>query len=405
MRARTFFYGFLILFFAYACTESKQPEGIKGLLYLDGNPVSIEIVDGKIANIRQISSQQDMPKVYVAPGLIDIQINGYMGINFADQNLTVEDMRKVTKTLYKEGVTSYLPTVTTRDQERLLKSFSLLAKVLDDTEIGKSIPGFHLEGPYISPVKGFRGAHNETYIRNPDWNELQDLQKAAQNKIVLITVAPEMEGAIPFIKKCNESGIVVSLGHHNGNAEDIDQAVEAGASLSTHLGNGCANMINRHNNPIWPQLSNDGLSISIISDGSHLTRDEVRTFYKVKGNEKTILVSDALSLAGLPPGEYIDDGDTLLLTKDVVKFPAEDVLAGAAQAISRCVGNIMRFTHCSLKDAIQMASTNPAKLMGLSEIGEIKKGKRADLILFTIEDGEMLIQKTIVAGKVVYSKE
>ena len=176
MRARTFFYGFLMLFFAYACTESKQPEGIKGLLYLDGNPVSIEIVDGKIANIRQISSQQDMPKVYVAPGLIDIQINGYMGIDFSDQNLTVEDMRKVTKTLYKEGVTSYLPTVTTRDQERLLKSFSLLAKVLDDTEIGKSIPGFHLEGPYISPIKGFRGAH-KSYIRNPNWNELQELQK------------------------------------------------------------------------------------------------------------------------------------------------------------------------------------------------------------------------------------
>lgn len=394
-----------MLYLVAACTKPAHTEGIEGFLYLDENPVRIEIVEGKITNIKQISPRKDMPKVYVAPGLIDIQINGYMGINFSDQNLTVENMRKVTNALYKEGVTSYLPTVITRDQQRLLKSFSLLAKALDDTEIGKSIPGFHLEGPYISPVKGFRGAHNERYIRNPDWNELQELQKAAQNKIKLITVAPEMEGAIPFIKKCSKSGIVVSLGHHNGTSEDIDLAVGAGATLCTHLGNGCANMIQRHHNPIWPQLSNDDLSISIIADGSHLTRDEVRTFYKVKGNEKTILVSDALSLAGLPLGEYIDDGDTLLLTKDVVKFPAEDVLAGAAQPIRRCVGRIMRFTNCSLKDAIQMASTNPAKLMGLKEVGEIKEGNRADLILFTIEDGDIVIQKTIVAGNVVYTRE
>lgn len=405
MKTRAILY-ILFLFFSYACTEKKNSNSIEGLLYLDGKPVSIEVVDGKIANIRQVSLEPGASKLYVAPGLIDIQINGYMGVSFGDQELTVEHMREITKALWKEGVTSYLPTVTTRDQERLLKSFSLLAKALDDEEIGKSIPGFHLEGPYISPVKGYRGAHNEKYIRNPDWSEFQELQKAAQNKITLITVAPEMEGAIPFIEKCSESGVVVSLGHHNGTPENIEQAVDAGASLSTHLGNGCANMINRHHNPIWPQLSNDGLSVSIIADGAHLTRDEVRTFYKVKGNAQTILVSDAVSLAGLPLGEYVDsDGDTVLLTKDVVKFPAEDVLYGAAQPIRRCVGRIMTFTGCSLKDAIQMASTNPARLMGLDKIGEIKKGQRADLILFIIEDGDIVIQKTIVAGKVVYSKE
>ena len=405
MNIKTFFFGFLMTFLISACGNKKEVEGIEGLLYLDGNPVSIEIVDGKITNIRQISSQQDMPKVYVAPGLIDIQINGYMGVSFSDQDLTVGKMHKVTEALWKEGVTSYFPTLTTSDHERLLKSFSLLSEFLANDVIGKSIPGFHLEGPYISPVKGYRGAHSEKYIRLPDWKEFQELQNASQNNIKLITVAPEMLGAIPFIEKCSESGVVVSLGHHNGTPEIIEQAVLAGASLSTHLGNGCANEINRHNNPIWPQLSNDGLSISIISDGAHLTRDEVRTFYKVKGNEKTILVSDALSLAGLPLGEYIDDGDTLLLTKDVVKFPAENVLAGAASPIRTCVGNIMKFTECNLSDAIQMASTNPAKLMEFSEIGEIKEGKRADLILFTMEDGVMVIQKTIVAGKIVYSKE
>jgi len=389
----------------HGCTEKKETRYVEGLLYLDGQPVQIEIVDGKISKIKHLTSRSDFPEIYIAPGLIDIQINGYMGVDFSDQQLTQEIMHEATRALWKEGVTTYLPTLITRDQERLEKSCSLLAESLDDEVIGMSIPGFHLEGPYISPIAGYRGAHPEKHIRLPDWDEFSELQEAAHQGIRLITVAPEMKGAIPFIKKCSESGLVVSLGHHNGTPEIIDQAVDAGATLSNHLGNGCANEINRHHNPLWPQLSNDGLSISIISDGSHLTKEEVRTFYKVKGKEGTILVSDALSFAGLPLGEYEKDGFTYLLTKDVVKFPAENVLAGAAMPISRCISNAMRFTQCDLREAIQMASTNPARLMGLDNLGEISQGKRADLILFTMEDGELVIQLTMVAGNVVYSKE
>ena len=395
----------VILLSNFACTEKKDATYVEGLFYLDGKPVRIEIMDGEITHIRHLTKASGSPEIYLAPGLIDIQVNGYMGIDFSDQELTREQMHEATLALWKEGVTSYLPTLITRDHERLEKSFSLLAEVLDDEKIGVSIPGFHLEGPYISPVTGYRGAHPEQYVRLPDWNEFLELQEAAHKGIKLITVAPEMEGAIPFIRKCSENGVVVSLGHHNGTPEIIEQAVEAGASFSTHLGNGCANEINRHHNPLWPQLSNDGLSISIIADGSHLTKEEVRTFYKVKGADGTILVSDALSFAGLPPGEYEKDGMTYLLTKDVVKFPSENVLAGAAMPISRCISNMMRFTGCDLKEAIQMASTNPAQLMGLDHLGEVSPGKRADLILFTMQDGDMVIQKTIVAGKVVYSKE
>ena len=378
---------------------------VEGLLYLDEKPVSIEIVDGKIAKIKHLPSGSDIPKVYVAPGLIDIQINGYMGIDFADQDLNIDGIREAVKALWREGVTSFLPTLITADQESLKNSFSILSKALDDEEIGLSVPGFHLEGPYISPVKGFRGAHLEKYIREPDWNEFLELQNASNNGIKLITVAPEIEGAISFIKKCTQDGIVVSLGHHNGTAMQIKEATDAGASLSTHLGNGCANMINRHNNPLWPQLADDRLSVSIIVDGFHLNREEVQCFYKIKGNNRTILVSDALDLAGLEPGEYTRWERKVVLTPNVVKFPAENVLAGAASPISLCVGNMMKFTGCSLPEAIQMASTNPAKLMGLTGLGEISEGKRADLILFTIEDGELVIQQTMVAGNVVYEKE
>jgi len=340
---------------------------------------------------------------YVAPGLVDLQINGFLGVDFSDQKLTIDELRRATKALWEMGVTTFLPTVITNDQANLKKSFSLLAVALDDEVIGMSIPGFHLEGPYISPVQGYRGAHLEKYIRGADWLEFSDLQKEAFNRIILITVAPETDGAIAFIKKCTEAGVVVALGHHNGSSEIIKQAVEAGASMSTHLGNGCANMINRHDNPLWPQLADDRITATIIADGYHLNEDQLQCFYKMKGLERTILVSDALDLAGLPPGEYTRL-ERLVVLSEVVRYPAENVLAGAASPLSTCVSNIMKFTHCSLENAVRMATANPAGQLGLNEIGEIKQGKRADLILFTLENGRLMIQKTILAGKEVYAK-
>jgi len=329
-------YAFLpFLFLLISCTGRDDATYVEGLSYLDGKPVRIEMKDGKISRVRHLSSLRGSPELYVAPGLIDIQINGYAGVDFSDQQLTLEQMRRTTSALWEAGITTYLPTVITRDQERLETSFSLLSALRDDEMIGASIPGFHLEGPYISPVDGYRGAHPAQYVRPPDWDEFMRMQEAAQGGIRLIALAPETEGALPFIRKCRESGVVVSLAHHNAGPEIIQQAVEAGATLSGHLGNGCANEINRHHNPLWPQLANDGLSISIIADGAHLTREEVRTFYKVKGPEHTILVSDALSFAGLTPGIYEKDGVTYELTPEVVKFPSENVLAGAVQPVRR----------------------------------------------------------------------
>jgi N-acetylglucosamine-6-phosphate deacetylase len=349
------------------------------------------------------ATEIDANGTYISSGLIDIQINGFLGVDFSDQNLTLEDLRKATKALWKTGVTTFLPTVITNDQTNLVNSFSILASSLDDKEIGMSIPGFHLEGPYISPVQGYRGAHLEKYIRQPDWDEFSELQNAAHHRIRMITIAPEIRGAIPFIRRCIEAGVVVSLGHHNGSAEVVRQAVDAGASLSTHLGNGCANMIDRHENPLWPQLAEDRITATIIVDGFHLNKEEVQCFYRMKDSERTILVSDALDLAGLPPGEYTRL-ERLVVLSDVVKYPAENVLAGAASPLSVCVSNVIRITNCGLEKAIQMASANPARSLGFNDIGEIKPGKRADLILFTIEEGRIVIQKTILAGNEVYSK-
>jgi len=385
------------------CKPNENVQFVEGLHYESGQAIRIEIVDGHITRINELGSASGVPEVYLAPGLIDIQINGYMGVDFSDQELTPGMMEEATRALWKEGVTSYLPTVITRDQERQVRSFALLSRARMEEKIALSVPGYHLEGPYISPVAGYRGAHPEEHVRLPDWTEFSELQESAQQGIKLVAVAPEMEGAIPFIELCSENGLVTTLAHHNGSPAEINQAVEAGATLSNHLGNGCANEINRHHNPLWPQLSNDGLSVSLIVDGAHLTREEVRTFYKVKGPENTILVSDALSFAGLPLGIYEKDGFTYELTSEVVKFPSENVLAGAAMPLSKCIEKVMDYTGCSLADAIRMASTNPARLMGLDHLGEIGEGHRADLIQFTLEENQVQIQKTWIAGELVYS--
>ena len=388
--------------------QSPDRQTITGHFYRDGEAIAVKIADGHIVEIQRLqesSGGNEVPEVYIAPGLVEVQINGYMGVDFSGEDLTLEGVRKATRELWKAGVTTYLPTLISQSHERLKNNFTVLGKALNDPEIGASIAGFHLEGPYMSPVKGFRGAHLKKYIRKPDWEEFTQYQKAARNGIKLVAIAPEVEGAIPFIRKSVESGVEVTLAHHNGSAEEIKAAADAGASMSNHLGNGCANMINRHHNPLWPQLADDRLTPSIIADGYHLTQEEVQTFYKVKGPDNMILVSDALDLAGLPPGKYERDGRILELTENVVKFPDQNVLAGAASPISKCVANMMEFTGCSLKDAIRMASTNPARHFDLENVGEISQGKRADLILFTMENGEMIIHKTIVAGEVVYSRD
>ena len=391
------------MFISTNYSQNKNSE-IEGILYSDKRHVSIEISNGNITALHNLTSE-DKTELFIAPGLIDVQINGYMGVDFSGPDLTVEGVKKATKALWKVGVTSYFPTIITSDTKRIITNFKILAEARLDPEIGKSIAGFHLEGPYISPVKGFRGAHLEKYIKLPDWIEFQEIQKAANNGIKLITVAPELEGAIPFIRNCVKSGVVVALGHHNGTAKEIKMAIDAGAKMATHLGNGCANEINRHHNPLWPQLADDRITPSIIADGFHLTKEEVRSFYKVKTANNIILVSDALDLAGLPIGEYTRGERKLLLTPNVVKLPKENVLAGAASPISKCVGVVMDFTQCGLKEAIKMASTNPATMFSMHNLGVIEITKRADIIQFSMKNNEMVVHKTFVAGQLVYSKK
>ncbi len=380
---------------------------IEGLLYLNKKPVSVEISNGKIVRIHQIDKLSDESRpVYLAPGLIDNQVNGFAGVSFcfAGGNLTKEGILKATHELWKEGVTSYLPTLTTNSREIFLRNFELLAKTRNEESVHGSIAGYHLEGPYISPEDGYRGAHPLRFVRKPDWEEFTELYEASGRNILTVTIAPEMEGAMEFTRRCTAMGITVALGHHNAGKAIVDEAVLEGARIATHLGNGCANMINRHSNPYWSQLANDQLMASIICDGFHLPDEEIAVFYKVKGAGKIIITSDVTSFASLPPGEYKnEDGETIELTKEgKLHLPAQQSLYGSASPLSVGVYRIMKITGCSPGDAIRMASTNPANLYGLTDRGTIEPGKRADLILFEIGDSKLVIRKTYVEGELVY---
>ena len=397
-----------VLLILTGCAKKMETgQKVEGLSYIDQTPVSIEIADGKIKKISKMKALSGENKnIYIAPGFIDGQVNGFAGVSFSFSggSLTMEGIQKATSALWEAGITTYLPTLTTNNQDILLKNFALLAQAKENPDLLGSIPGFHLEGPYISPEDGFRGAHPVKYVRKPDWEEFMALYEASGKNILQVTVAPEVEGAMEFISRCHEMGIIVGLGHHNASPEIINEAVSKGARIATHLGNGCANMINRHLNPFWPQLSDDRLMISIICDGFHLRPEEINVFYKVKGPEKTILISDVTNYAGLTPGEYItSEGDTVELTPEgMMIYPAQKVLYGSASPLTKGVGHIMEVTGCSLRQAIRMASTNPAILYGLTDRGKIKPGMRADLILFTLNNYKIEILKTVVAGEVVY---
>lgn len=401
---------FILIFIPlqFSTIESQDMEKkIEGLFYLDGQPVSITIVDGKIDDIDRIEKfeKPESKNYFIGPGLIDNQLNGYLSHQFSNDNLMAEDVIKVTKALYEFGITTYLPTLTTSSHETLFHSFKTLAEAMENETVDKSVPGFHLEGPYISPIDGFRGAHDKRYVREPDWREFEKYYEVSGRKILEVTLAPELEGAIDFIKKLRSLDIIVALGHHNGSKEIITEAVDAGASISTHLGNACASMINRHVNPLWPQLAEDRLMASLIVDGFHLRQEEVKTFYSAKGHERIILVSDLSSIAGMPPGIYDLYGEKVQLHENrMISVPSQNVLAGASFMITCGIVNLMKFTGCSLADAVNTASKNPAELLDLKDRGEIEVGKRADLILFKIGDKEIDIYETYLAGELVYGK-
>ena len=377
------------------------PFSLEGLHYKTGKPVRIYIAGGIIAEVREISSLKHGDKEnIIAPGLIDNQINGYINIDFSGYDLTSAGIVLATKAIVRDGVTSFMPTLITNDHKNLIKNFRILDRACKEDEfVNSCVPGFHLEGPYISPEEGYRGCHPAQHIRKPSWKEFSEYMKASGERIIQVTMAPEMDGAMEFIRDCVSEGIIVAIGHSKANTDQINLAVENGARLSTHLGNGCANMIHRHHNPLWPQLANDKLIPSIIADGNHLLPEELQVFIKVKGTKNIILTSDVVYLSGMAPGNYTFGELEVTLKEDgTLLVASQNVLAGASFPLKKGVENIMKFTGISLGDAVMMASENVAGIFNLNDRGKLEPGKMADIILLQMEGKKLTIKSTYKKG-------
>jgi N-acetylglucosamine-6-phosphate deacetylase len=375
--------------------------------------VGLRVQQGRIVDIQSgVHARQPTRLPWISPGFVDLQVNGYVGIDFNHPSLTVEDVGRICLALDRHGVTRFCPTVTTDAFSRLYSSVNTIARACEQrSDVADRVAGIHLEGPYISPDDGPRGAHPRAHVRAPDWDEFQRLQEAACGRIRILTLSPEYDGAADFIARVAATGVVVAIGHTCADTARIRSAVDAGARLSTHLGNGTHGLIHRHPNYIWDQLAEDRLTASLIVDGYHLPPEVVKTFVRAKSPQRVILVSDVTGKAGLPPGRYqsaslgavdvLEDGRLVIAGQ-------RQLLAGAALPISAGVANLLRFSDADLPTAIRMASSQPSVLIGETPT-EIQVGAVADLVLFQLPGadgtgpvGELTVTATIHGGRLVF---
>ena len=385
-------------------------------------PVEVEVADARVQNVRPLAPREQRPvgdtdaqtigdsECWLAPGLFDMQVNGFGGHDLSAEDVNPATVRGMIEVLWAVGVTRCCPTVITNSFGGLRRSLAAIADACDqDPGVAASVAAIHIEGPYISPEDGPRGAHHRAWTRPPDWDEFLHLQEAARGKIGLVTLAPEWPGTPNFIERLVGAGVKVSLGHHAAASDDIDTAIAAGATLCTHLGNGAHAQLPRHPNYIWEQLARDELTAGIIPDGHHLPPAVLKCFVRIKAVEGIILVSDASHLAGLAPGIYPHQtGDQVELTSEGrLQLVGQPYLAGAALPLVAGVANIVRYTDASLGQAVHMATATPARALDLTAPSPSPTiGQIADLALFRWDHlaGTITVEATVAAGALVYQR-
>jgi N-acetylglucosamine-6-phosphate deacetylase len=307
--------------------------------------------------------------------------------------------------LYREGVTTYFPTVITNSDEAIAEALrSIVRARAEDSLIERVVAGIHLEGPFISPEDGPRGAHDSDYVRAPDWSLFQGWQEVAEGAIRILTLSPEWPEAPEFIATCVESGVTVAIGHTAATPEQIREAVAAGALMSTHLGNGAHPVLPRHPNYIWEQLAQDNLWACVIADGFHLPNSVLKVVLRTKA-ERAILVSDAVALGGMEPGEYdAPIGSKVVLAPEGKLYLAEtpELLAGSVKTLREGIEHLVLSQLSNLPEAWEMASTRPATLLHLPTRAGLSVGATADLVVFRYTRGRIDVIRTYKEGRMVH---
>jgi N-acetylglucosamine-6-phosphate deacetylase len=369
-----------------------------------GSPVRVTF-DTTISAVEAVSSASP-DGVYLSPGWIDLQVNGFGGVDYNNPTCTLEEISQSIRLQFSTGVTRFYPTVITGSSEDMLGALRNLKCAKETLAEGAAIDGFHVEGPHISPDDGPRGAHPLRWVRPPDLDEFRRWQDATDNQLRIVTLAPEWPQAPRYIEFITDEGVVASIGHTNATAEQIADAVAAGATLSTHLGNGAHAVMRRHPNYIWEQLAEDRLMADFIVDGIHLPASFLKVALRAKTLDRSVLVTDASAPAGCAPGRYRLGEQPVDLTADNrVMLVGQERLAGSALRMDRGVENLMRIAGLSLADAVSMATTNAARAGRVpGRAGGMVPGDRADLIQYSFnsDDKSIRIEATYLSGDKVY---
>ena len=278
------------------------PKSITGRDPSSGEPLKVTIENGQIETIAMGPTDET---AWLSPGFIDLQVNGYLGSDLNAGTVDPEVVISLTRKMISTGVTTYLPTIITASEERIIATLDAIAEARrSDPLVAHTVPFVHVEGPYISPEDGPRGAHARQHVRPASLAEFERWQTASNNLVGMVTISPHRNDALKFISVLSKMGILMAIGHSDATPAQVHDAADAGATLSTHLGNGLGSPLPRHPNLLWAQLADDRLTAAFIADGHHLPADTLKAMLRAKGIDRSFLVSDVVSLGGMPVGIY-----------------------------------------------------------------------------------------------------
>jgi N-acetylglucosamine-6-phosphate deacetylase len=382
-----------------------------------GNVIGIDVSSGATVEVsfdRAITVVDHLIRppenpAFLAPGWIDLQVNGFAGVDYNSAASTHEQIAESIRAMFACGVTRFFPTVITGSPDNMSAALRHLANAKESIGEGPAMEAFHLEGPYISPGDGPRGAHPARWVRPPDLEEFLRFEDAARGNIRLVTLSPEWPQAPRFIEGIVQQGVVASIGHTRASAAQISDAVSAGATLSTHLGNGADAVLPRHPNYLWEQLADDRLAASFIVDGFHLPQSFLKAALRAKGLERSLLVTDAVMPAGCSPGSYrLGEVEVELHPDGSVRLAGGTRLAGSALMMHHAIANVMQTAGLNLRDAISLATRNPARVgrVAYRQRG-INPGDRSDLVRFRYDQAtnRITILETYLSGERVFASE
>ena len=368
---------------------SKEQGEVCGWHYATRSPVRVRWQDGLIT---QLDPADPVPAdVWLAPTLFDLQANGYAGVDFQQDNLTTEALISTVRGLRAAGCGRFLLTLITDEWDKLTARLRHLRHLRSESpELQRAIAGWHVEGPFLSAEPGFHGAHNPVLTCNPTVEHILELRTITENEPLLLTLAPERSGALAAIESAVSRGICISLGHTNASADMLAQAVRAGASAFTHLGNGCPRELDRHENILWRVFETEGLTVSLIPDRIHVSPSLFRLVHRVLGPDSIYYVSDAMAAAGMRPGRYTLGKLQLEVGPDqVVRQPGKPLFAGSALPPFEGVVRAAEMLRCPWQEAWRRFSEIPARVVGLRN--ELAVGQPADFCVLQVGGQNQLL--------------